>query len=102
MGLSQLGTFGVWSKLLRLQQFSRSFCRSEHFCVALNHISNTKKSTISWKIIFYTDFLNVYNLTSRLLTGLLRPYLLMGDLYGSANDPRTANDPGPQMIPTKK
>ena len=21
------------------------------------------------------------------------------DLYGSANDPRTANDPGPQMIP---
>ena len=61
--------------------------------VALNHISNTKKSTISWKIIFYTDFLNVYNLTSRLLTGPLRPYLLMGDLYGSANDPRTANDP---------
>ena len=22
-----------------------------------------------------------------------------GELYGSANDPRTANDPGPQMIP---
>ena len=24
------------------------------------------------------------------------------DLYGSANDPRTANDPGPQMIPDRK
>ena len=25
--------------------------------------------------------------------------LLESDLHGSANDPRTANDPGPQMIP---
>jgi len=24
---------------------------------------------------------------------------IMNILYGSANDPRTANDPGPQMIP---
>ena len=24
------------------------------------------------------------------------------DLYGSANDPRTANDPGPQMILDRK
>ena len=36
------------------------------------------------------------------VTILFRKSVGVEGLYGSANDPRTANDPGPQMIPDRK
>ena len=64
-------------------------------CHQLKAIHNTTKYApyLRWSHEEKSNYLVQMNICA------LRLIIAERDLYGSANDPRTANDPGPQMIP---